>query len=74
MMRILSLAFIALLLSACGEKDQSMTGTSTKADTQAWNGVTNSYQQAGWQSGDKASWEKHLRTRGQHQNEYNKIN
>lgn len=73
MMRILSVAFIALFLTACGEKDQSIAGTN-EADTQAWNGVKTPYQQAGWEAGDKASWEKHLRARNQQQNEYNKTN
>lgn len=72
MIKTLSIAFVALLLAGCGEKDQSMTGSSAGPDTKSWEGADPRYHQAGWNRGDKVSWENHIRTRGQHQNEYNK--
>ena len=64
---------LAGLLAACSEKPQSLGGV-TK-DTPAYNGTAKAFVDPGWKSGDKTSWESHLKARGQNtQNEYNKTN
>lgn len=64
---------LAALLSACGEKPQTL-GAVTQ-DTSAYKGTGKAFVDAGWKQGDKASWESHLKARGQNsQNEYTKTN
>lgn len=70
MMRIFLIA--AAALAGCGEKEQTLNSSSAKPDTKAWQGADSPYIEAGWNRGDKVSWENHIRTRGQHQNEYNR--
>jgi hypothetical protein len=65
---------VAALVVACGEKPQTTSEAVKKSDTQSWQGAENSYVTPGWKEGDRASWEEHLRTRTQAQNEYIKIN
>jgi major membrane immunogen (membrane-anchored lipoprotein) len=67
-----TLAFLittsALVLSACGEKAQTL---GTKNDSTAYSGVTNAFIEKGWQAGDKTSWERQLNARAQYgQNDY----
>ena len=46
-----------------------------KQDAPAYSGTGKPYVDAGWKPGDKASWESHLKARGQNsQNEYTKTN
>jgi hypothetical protein len=62
---------VAALLSACGEKPQTLGGASK--DESAFKGTGMAYVDSGWKQGDQASWESHLKARGQNsQNEYNK--
>jgi len=71
--RMLSVsALAALALVACSERDQSVTGI--KSDGKPWQGAQNAFVAGGWTPGDKESWEKQIRTRGQNQNEYIRIN
>jgi hypothetical protein len=56
------------LLAACGEKPQ--TAGTRKADVAAFQGADNGYGTAGWKAGDAASWEEHMKSRSQGQNEY----
>lgn len=69
-------AFIAIAalaaLAACSERPQDATGI--KTDKTAFSGTGLPYQAPGWTPGDKTSWEQQLRTRGQGQNEYVKVN
>ena len=59
------------LLSACGEKPQSMGGV--KSDVAPFQGVNNQYAAPGWKAGDKTSWEQGLKARAQNtQNEYSR--
>ena len=59
------------LLSACGEKAQSIGGL--KGDVAAYQGVDNKFAAPGWKAGDKTSWEQGLKARLQNtQNEYSK--
>jgi len=64
----------AVLLSACGEKDQSLSATASKPDDKPWKGANNEFMAKGWAPGDRAAWENQLRGRAQSQNEYAKVN
>ncbi|MBI3531208.1 MAG: hypothetical protein HY068_01800 [Burkholderiales bacterium] len=69
----LMLIAAAALLAACGEKPQTMGGA--KQDAAPYSGTGKPFVDAGWKPGDKASWESHLKARGQNsQNEYTKTN
>lgn len=62
----------AALLSACGEKPQSIGGV--KGGVAAYQGADNKFVAPGWKVGDKTSWEQALKARMQNsQNEYSKI-
>jgi len=63
MNRLALIALCALASVACSEKPQTL---GTTHDTPAYGGTRNGYADAGWQAGDKTSWEQHLRTRGQY--------
>lgn len=64
---------LAALLTACGEQPQTI-GAGTK-DKPAYNGTGKAFVEPGWKPGDKASWQAHLKARGQNtQNENNKTN
>jgi hypothetical protein len=69
----LSLVAVAAALSACGEQPQEMGGT--RADAAPYAGVAQSpYQQPGWTTGDKASWEQQLKARAQYgMNDYSRV-
>jgi hypothetical protein len=69
----LMLIAAAALLAACGDKPQTLGGA--KQDAAPYSGTGKPYVDAGWKPGDKASWESHLKARGQNsQNEYTKTN
>jgi hypothetical protein len=74
MMRLLLVSLSALALMACSERDQSLTGSPVKSDGKSWQGAKNDFVAHGWTPGDKTSWEKQIRTRGQNQNEYIRMN
>lgn len=72
---VMAFSFTALtVLTACGDKPQTL-GT-PKQDTTPFSGTgVAAYTASGWKSGDKASWEQHLKARMQNsQNEYSKTN
>lgn len=72
MMRLVLLIAAVLALAACGEKPQ--TGMGIKSDVPAFQGVSNSFSEPGWKSGDKTSWEEQLKTRAIYgQNDYSRI-
>jgi hypothetical protein len=61
------------LLTACGEKPQSLGGS--KQDSAPYTGTGKAYAEPGWKPGDKTSWESQLRVRTQSgQNDYSKVN
>lgn len=63
---------LASLLSACGEKPQTL---GTGKDASPYAGTGKAFADGGWKQGDKASWESHLKARTQQgQNDYNRIN
>ncbi|MDB5824470.1 MAG: hypothetical protein JWR21_3174 [Herminiimonas sp.] len=77
MMRLVLVSLVcasAALLSACGERDQTLRGAYNRSDGQPWQGAHNDFLAKGWSPGDKAAWETQLRDRAQRQNEYVKIN
>ena len=69
----LGLLAAVLALSACSEKPQEMGGT--RSDAAPYTGVGQSqYQQPGWKSGDKSSWEQQLKARAQYgMNDYTRV-
>jgi hypothetical protein len=68
------LSVSAALLSACGERDQTLRGAYNRSDGQPWQGAHNPFVAKGWAPGDKVAWETQLRDRAQRQNESVKIN
>lgn len=69
-----SLFVIVLLagLAACGEKPQALE--TNKHDSAAYTGTGKAFTQPDWKPGDKASWESHLKARGQYgQNDYTRM-
>lgn len=69
----LGLLVAAAALSACGEQPQAMGGS--RSDAAPFVGVGKSaFQQPGWKTGDKASWEQQLRARAQYgMNDYTRV-
>ena len=68
--------FFSLLpgLSACGDKAQTLGTPKQDATPYSGTGVA-AFTDSGWKTGDKASWEQHLKARmSNSQNEYSKIN
>ena len=58
-------------LAACGEKPQALVGNTQ--DAAAYTGTGKSFTSPDWKPGDKASWESHLKARGQYgQNDYSR--
>ncbi len=61
------------LLSACGEKPQTLGGA--KQDAAPYTGVGTAFSDAQWKQRDRAAWESHLKARAQQgQNDYNRMN
>ena len=72
MKRTVCLMALAALLSACGEKPQTL---GTGKDASPYNGTGKAFVEAGWKPGDKASWESQLKARNQYgQNDYSRMN
>ncbi len=66
-------ALSVAILSACGEKPQTIGGA--KQDAAAYSGVGTVFSDGQWKQRDRASWESHLKTRAQQgQNDYNRMN
>lgn len=64
----------AALLAGCGEKDQALSASASKPDGEPWQGAHDEFMAKGWTPGDRVSWENHMRSRAQSQNEYAKVN
>ena len=78
---VLGLSFAVMALSGCGESaDQVGQATTYKQgkyqgtkDAPPFEAGPSTYsQEKSWQAGDKAAWEKAIKTRQQAQNEYNR--
>jgi major membrane immunogen (membrane-anchored lipoprotein) len=71
----------ALLLGACGERDQVAEGPSKqgkyqgKPDTQSWANAPMAAEWRGgtWKQGDRASWEESIKNRQLAQHEHKRI-
>ncbi len=72
----------ALVLAACGEREQTINPVSEKRyqgknDGKPWDNDPLAYQGAApsptWAKGDQASWEKQIETRARRQNENTRI-
>lgn len=73
MKQVLWIIALAALLSACGEKPQTL-GTG-KQDAPPYEGTGKAFAAGGWKQGDKASWESQLKARAQNtQNDYSRMN
>ena len=72
MKRAVCLMALAALLSACGEKPQTL---GTGKDASPYSGTGKAFVETGWKPGDKASWESQLKARNQYgQNDYSRMN
>ncbi len=60
-----------LALSGCSDKPQNLTRVKNW-DAPAYTGAAKAFTAAGWTPGDKASWERQMRTRNQRQNDYSR--
>ncbi len=71
--------FVAVGLSACGERDQvtvyKQGKYQGKPDTKPWENAPGSslYTTSKWDQGNKTSWEAAVKTRNLAQNEYNRV-
>jgi major membrane immunogen (membrane-anchored lipoprotein) len=75
MKKLIFIAALAALLSACGESPQTLVKGSGKHDDAAYTGTGKTFVEAGWKQGDKASWESQLKARNQYgQNDYSRMN
>ena len=73
MKHVLWMIALAALLSACGEKPQTL-GTG-KQDAAPFEGTGKAFAAGGWKQGDKAGWESQLKARTQQgQNDYGRMN
>jgi hypothetical protein len=58
--------------SGCADK-RDTKAMSKKLDDSPVAGANPAYSTPGWKAGDATSWEEHMRTRAQGQNEYSKV-
>lgn len=69
MKQALWMAALAVALTGCSEPPQSHG--LTRNDKAPYTGTGKPFMDAGWNAGDKAAWEAHLKTRTQRgQNDY----
>lgn len=63
-----------LVLTACGDKQQTAATPSKDSAPHTGTGVA-SFTQPGWKAGDKVGWEQQLKARMQNsQNDYSRMN
>jgi uncharacterized lipoprotein NlpE involved in copper resistance len=72
LMLIVAAAAAISALAGCGERSQELGAKHVKADKPAYTGAQAAYNAAGWNAGERASWEQQIRTRAQGQNEYSR--
>jgi len=71
MRRCAMAAAAMLLVSACGEKVQTVPlGGARKVDGMPWAASSSPYLASGWTTGNEASWDTQLQRRTQAQNDY----
>ena len=59
-----------LALSACGQAQDTATSSGPKPDQKPYVEADNNYSAKTFSSGDGASWQKAIKDRAQHQNDY----
>lgn len=59
-----------LALSACGQAQDAATASGPKPDQKPYVEADNNYSAKSFSSGDSASWQKAIKDRAQHQNDY----
>lgn len=64
-------AAAAVALAGCTEKPQEL-GAKKSAAPSYQGPAAPGYASSGWKAGDQQSWEQHMRTRAQGQNEYSR--
>jgi hypothetical protein len=67
---VLALSALLLGLGACSERPQELAGRQISGGAPAWQGPTTPLTAPGWTVGDQRSWQAHMQTRAQAQNEY----
>lgn len=73
MKHVLWIIALAALVSACGEKPQTLGAG--KQDAAPYEGTGKAFAVGGWKQGDKAGWESQLKARTQQgQNDYSRMN
>ena len=68
-----TLAAMAAVLAACGEKPQELAGHQIRGSAPNWQGPATSFTVSGWKVGDESSWDAHMRARAQAQNEHVRV-
>jgi hypothetical protein len=64
-----ALSALLLGLGACSERPQEQAGRQISGSAPAWQGPTTPFTASGWGVGDQRSWQAHMQTRAQAQNE-----
>ncbi len=74
--KLVSAVVLGMALAGCGEKSQDLApgpaGSSVTRDTRAYEGEASKYSLNTFKRGDKTSWETHMKTRMQGQDEYSR--
>ena len=59
-----------IVLAGCGEKAQTASASTKKADGKPWDATASANLAPGWKGGDQAAWDAQIRQRNQAQNDY----
>jgi hypothetical protein len=63
----------ALALAGCGDRPSERAGTTITGSAPSWQGPATAFTAPGWKVGDQGSWNQHMQTRTQGQNEFARI-
>ncbi len=63
----------ALVFAGCGDKPQDRAGMTITGSPPSWQGPATAFTAPGWKVGDQNSWNQHMQTRAQGQNEFARI-
>jgi hypothetical protein len=66
---VVTLSALTLGLVACGERPQELAGRQIRGSAPNWQGPATVFTASGWKVGDERSWDAHMQTRAQAQNE-----
>jgi hypothetical protein len=74
MMRSFALCVLsAWALAGCGDRSQESAGGTIIGSAPSWQGPATGFTAPGWKVGDQGSWNQHMQTRTQGQNEFARI-